>query len=133
MDKYPFAFGGVEKKCPVCHKTYTVLYPELWAYKDEYRYFCSWHCLRAAEKPVDPSILRQLSETECGAIGGDPGRPFVRITPEDKQRIIELRKLGFNSRQIAEQIGISKTSVCDICKKAGMPYKHYSRPKKGEL
>ena len=37
-------------KCPNCHKDFTILYPQMWAYKRSSEYFCSWKCLRAVEK-----------------------------------------------------------------------------------
>ena len=37
-------------KCPNCHKDFTILYPQMWAYKRNSEYFCSWKCLRAVEK-----------------------------------------------------------------------------------
>ena len=40
------------KTCKVCGKKFSVLYPELWAYKEGHPqrriWYCSWHCLRAA-------------------------------------------------------------------------------------
>ena len=43
-----------QKTCPVCGKKFTVLYPELWAYRDRSvsysRFLCSWKCLRADEE-----------------------------------------------------------------------------------
>lgn len=48
---------GTDSKCPVCGKIFFRRFPAGdWAYK-EYRgvngkeiFYCSWHCLRAAEK-----------------------------------------------------------------------------------
>lgn len=37
-------------KCPNCHKDFTIIYPQMWAYKRNSEYFCSWKCLRAVEK-----------------------------------------------------------------------------------
>lgn len=39
------------RKCPVCGKTFSPLYIDMWAYKDKYgkRWYCSWGCLRADE------------------------------------------------------------------------------------
>ena len=39
------------RNCPECSKEFDVLYPDLWRYKREKTYYCSWKCLRATEKP----------------------------------------------------------------------------------
>ena len=46
-----------DRKCRVCGKIFTVLYPDRWAYKTREGergpvkyWFCSWHCLREDEK-----------------------------------------------------------------------------------
>ena len=42
-----------DKKCPVCRKQFTVLWPTQWAYKrglPNPTFICSWKCLRAYDK-----------------------------------------------------------------------------------
>jgi len=46
----------IERKCKTCGKKIAVLYPTQWVYKIEkhkglcWDWYCSWHCLREAEK-----------------------------------------------------------------------------------
>ena len=37
-------------KCPVCGKMFDVLWPQLWRYKENKRYICTWKCLRQLRK-----------------------------------------------------------------------------------
>lgn len=73
--------------CPICGKTFDVLWPQLWRYKKSSDYVCSWHCLRAAEKEgvedMDkrtkvPENVKQLA-IKTALEGGNPIdvlRPF---------------------------------------------------------
>ena len=72
-----------QKRCPVCGKEFTVLWPHQWAYKrgiSKTIYFCSWKCLRADEKKGEkkmgaPRIVSEEQEKEAVRIaleGGDP-------------------------------------------------------------
>lgn len=52
-----------DRKCKVCGKIFTVLYPDRWAYKTRKsesapvdKWFCSWHCLREDEKRHEKKI-----------------------------------------------------------------------------
>ena len=51
----------MERKCKVCGKKIYLPVPEMWAYKTEklkggrtFHYFCSWKCLREAERKKRP-------------------------------------------------------------------------------
>ena len=70
-------------RCPNCHKDFTILYPQMWAYKRNSDYFCSWKCLRAADKEerseteVNKRIVSRDQKAEAVQIclkGGDPLR-----------------------------------------------------------
>ena len=50
------------KKCPICKKHFTVLYPHLWRYKNQNTYFCSWKCLRVNEKEGENSIMTRMKK-----------------------------------------------------------------------
>ena len=47
------------KRCPICQKEFDTLSCDQWVYKRKkyggggYRYYCSWHCMRADEKKHD--------------------------------------------------------------------------------
>ena len=52
----------VDKKCPICGKVFTVFDVNTWAYKRRFKnaggYYCSWGCLRAAERENDRLLNR---------------------------------------------------------------------------
>ena len=69
--------------CPVCGKAFDVLWPQLWAYKQNNKYICSWKCLRATEKPekkrsdeaMEGMRLGNIQHEEavnCALAGGNP-------------------------------------------------------------
>lgn len=81
-----------EKLCPVCGKKFPVLRPHMWAYKERkpnssnYRFFCSWKCLRADEKRKEQDkhmgakkILTEAQENTAiaMAIKGEDPRPYL--------------------------------------------------------
>lgn len=39
-----------EKTCPVCGKDFIMSHADLWTYKIDSRYYCSWTCYRKAQK-----------------------------------------------------------------------------------
>lgn len=52
------------KKCPECKRVFYVPLVDQWAYKrlwstSSYTYYCSWHCLRAAERKKQISKERR--------------------------------------------------------------------------
>ena len=54
--KYPFAH-----KCKKCGRE---IFPTAsWSYKRGSKYYCSWKCLRADEKPKPKLILPQVGDT----------------------------------------------------------------------
>ena len=80
------------KECPVCRKTFTVLWPMQWAFKrgmtGHPKYICSWHCLRAYDENGEEKVKRmpgprptltEEQEMEACRIAietGDP-RPYL--------------------------------------------------------
>ena len=34
------------KNCPICGKAFDVLYPDIWRYKRNNQFICSWKCIR---------------------------------------------------------------------------------------
>ena len=78
------------KRCPVCRKEFTVLWPGQWAYKrgtpSNPVYMCTWKCLRQYDKKEGekhmgtPRKVSEEQEQEAIRIaieGGDP-RPMLR-------------------------------------------------------
>lgn len=50
--------------CPVCGKAYEVLWPNLWRYKRENVYLCSWGCMRALDDKKGLNRDMKLSEEQ---------------------------------------------------------------------
>ena len=73
-----------DKRCPVCGKRFTVLWPHQWAYKrgkPNAKYYCSWKCLRTLdnEKGDDDQVKRgkltleqKKRAVQIALDGGDP-------------------------------------------------------------
>ena len=64
--------------CPVCKKEFEILHPQMWRYKINSEYVCSWGCLRKGEtKGVEPVKREIPQEAKLEAVriaieGGDP-------------------------------------------------------------
>lgn len=50
--------------CPVCGKAFEVLWPNLWRYKRENVYLCSWGCMRALDDKKGLNRDMKLSEEQ---------------------------------------------------------------------
>lgn len=73
--------------CPICSKSYDVLWPQLWAYKRGRRYLCSWSCLRIFDGKEDGQLKEQRRD---------------RI--EVAKNILEMYKVGKSSAEIFEYL-----------------------------
>lgn len=82
-------------KCPVCGKLFDVLWPNMWAYKRNSLFICSWKCIRADEKKKEKGVTtvsaRQKipEEAKKHAIqaaldGNDPYEPLRPYTTNPK-------------------------------------------------
>ena len=78
------------KYCANCGKEISIIHPELWVYKKicgkKTTYWCSWSCLREAEKD------------ECD---------MKKLTPEDKKEAIRIALNGGNPLEYIRMCGIS--------------------------
>ena len=45
--------------CPVCGKTFDVIWPTQWVYKRDGYFLCSWHCLRKYDKGDGKDLKRK--------------------------------------------------------------------------
>ena len=70
-----------QRKCATCGKKFTVLRPQLWAYKrgtpGHMKYYCSWSCLRKSEGKDETEMGKLTLEIKKKAVeiaidGGDP-------------------------------------------------------------
>ena len=53
MSKGPRNEGFVERKCPICGKTFTPRSLDSWAYKISWVCYCSWGCLQKKRAPQE--------------------------------------------------------------------------------
>ena len=64
--------------CPVCKKEFEILHPQMWRYKINSEYVCSWGCLRKGETKGVEQVKREIpQEAKKEAVriaieGGDP-------------------------------------------------------------
>ena len=64
--------------CPVCKKEFEILHPQMWRYKINSEYVCSWGCLRKGETKGVETVKREIpQEAKLEAVriaieGGDP-------------------------------------------------------------
>ena len=69
-------------RCPVCGKKFDVLWPELWRYKREKRFLCSWSCLRKYDRKEAEDMKTLTDEekraaAEVALTGGNP-LPYLK-------------------------------------------------------
>lgn len=68
-------------KCPVCGKVFDVLYPNLWRYRRDGRYICSYNCIRLIDKG-EAGMERKITEEqkqEAVRIALDGGSPLAYL------------------------------------------------------
>lgn len=77
------------KHCPECGKDFTVLYPHLWGYKLNGKYFCSWGCKRKKEKEAETMEKEKM----------------MVLTDEQKERAVDIALKGGNPLKYLAEIG----------------------------
>ena len=84
-----------DKRCPVCGKRFTVLWPHLWGYKRKnaakLNFYCSWKCLRA---------------NEIKAVENQMERKHI-ITKEIKEKAVQLAMNGEDPKPYLKECGCS--------------------------
>lgn len=76
------------KKCPVCGKTFDILYCDIWAYKDQkygsqgFRYYCSYKCKREFERKYE------RPQKELTATSPEILAPNLRRKPANSEDLI---------------------------------------------
>ena len=118
------------RKCKVCGKQFSVLYPHLWAYKRgyacHYDYFCSWSCLRKSDRKGKDNmknndqleIARELAEAmERGEDPKEflkskgytnPNKAYTNIKAKCADKDPELARHGMPIQDIAYILGHEK-------------------------
>lgn len=88
------------KTCRQCGKKFSVLYPDLWVYKEGYqnhaRYFCSWKCLRAfrgVTKGVGEQVPARYYSRDRMAIA----REVLKEIEEGRSPIKYMETLGYTN------------------------------------
>lgn len=68
-------------KCPVCGKMFDVLYPQLWRYRRNGRYICSFSCVRLIDKgetKMEKFTKEQRAEAIRIALEGGNPKEYLR-------------------------------------------------------
>ena len=95
------------RRCKNCGKTFAVLYPHLWRYKDDKgKYFCSWRCLREDERKEAEDMKKK------------DGAPIKVLTEEQKRTACEMARRMENPLPYLKECGMSNpTSAWVTCRK----------------
>ena len=70
-----------DKRCPICGKRFTVMWPHQWAFKrgkPNPKFYCSWKCLRTLDKEN----------------GDDKPVKHAKVALEDKKKAVEIALAG---------------------------------------
>ena len=81
-------------KCPLCGKVFDVLWPNLWRFRRDRRYLCSWGCMRALDDQKGENKDMALSKAQ-------------------KQAVIEMLLNGENPNEFIKNCGI-KNPTCTV-------------------
>lgn len=92
-----------DRVCPICHKTFPVMYPGLWAYKhgfrDHFDFMCGYSCMtefiRRRERPKSQG-KRNL---------------------ERQEKIQQMVEDGIPTKQIQKELGVSPQMVAYYIRK----------------
>lgn len=82
------------KNCPVCGKAFDVFYPDLWRYKRDKTFLCSYGCMRAMDDKK--GVNRDMA-----------------LTKAQKQAVIEMLLNGENPNEFIKNCGI-KNPTCTV-------------------
>ena len=100
----------MKKKCPVCGKVFTPPVPDAWAYKmytyakKGRVYYCSWGCLRAAEKSGERRVHKQQATGP-------------RVTLSKGGLLYAIAQSGMSKPRLSEKIGFSTAYLRYLLKK----------------
>ena len=86
--------------CRCCGKEFTVLYPDLWAYRVGKKWYCTWKCLRADEKG-DKEMPRMKKDS--------PIRHHARLNSRSRPR--SSLKATAMSLRVAEALTLRSTTT----------------------
>lgn len=69
-------------KCPVCGKAFDVLWPQLWRYRENRQYICTWKCLRQKRKEEEEMAKMKKDGTPAKKPGPKPKDKVIKGSPE---------------------------------------------------
>ena len=80
---------GFEHKCQICKRRF--IPTREWVYRTKTTFYCSWHCLRAAEQERD--------------------KLYNRLTTDQKTEILARLREQQSCREIADTMGVPIKTV----------------------
>ena len=84
----------MSKKCPVCGKQFVVLWPNLWSYKRDHRFMCTYGCMRAYDDRK--------------------GMNFdMTLTKEQRAKVLDMLIKGENPNEYIRGCGV-KNPTCTV-------------------
>lgn len=98
-------------KCAVCGKVTPFQEPMDSGYGYGTKVACSYHCQLALVKKYG-GRAESYSTTEGNR----------RLTPDERDMILDLRRKGFSAEKIAFDVGTTPQTVRRTCKRHGMPF-----------
>ena len=85
-----------QRTCPVCGKTFTVLWPLQWGYRrgegSNRKYLCSWSCIRLFDK----------GETKMG---------LTKVTDAQKAKAVEIAIEGGDPIKFLDETGVTENAA----------------------
>lgn len=84
--------------CPVCGKAFDVLWPHLWAYKENRQYLCTWKCLRQLRKEEE-GMERTMYKSR------------LNLTDEQKEKAVDIALKGGNPLPFLKECGAKNPST----------------------
>ena len=85
--------NDISKRCSQCGKEFGVPWPQLWAYKREKSWFCSYGCLRAYDKQrerKDVVIMAEVFGSRLAQLDA-----IVREIEEGRDPLVMLKERGY--------------------------------------
>lgn len=114
--------GIYERNCPQCGKIFTVWNPRVWAYRRNYRVFCSWKCYREDERGVRPhpgqKAAAAISEARLTRRNNQRCTD-TSLAMKQTEEIIRRKERGMRNDEIAAELGLTPSVVAQRLTKYG--------------
>ena len=96
-------YGLEVKKCKECGKVFCPPFPELWAYKRSFRWYCSYGCMRKAQVRETPKVKKTQ--------GFAPRKRVEAIDAETGQVVAEWETMTQMSDRSASSSGCASMAI----------------------